>query len=32
MDSGRMQVFEGYRVQHNFARGPARAAFDIHPM
>jgi len=24
MDSGRIQVFEGYRVQHNFARGPAK--------
>src|SRR5256884_2907225 len=24
MDSGRIQVFEGFRVQHNFARGPAK--------
>src|SRR4051812_12303596 len=23
MDTGHIQVFEGYRVQHNFARGPA---------
>src|SRR5215475_9651595 len=29
MDDGRVQVFEGYRVQHNVARGPAKAAFDI---
>src|SRR5947199_9816943 len=24
MDSGRIQVFEGFRVQHNFARGPTK--------
>ena len=24
MDSGRVEVFEGYRVQHNIARGPER--------
>jgi glutamate dehydrogenase (NAD(P)+) len=34
MDSGRIEVFEGYRVQHNFARGPAkggiRYAPDVH--
>src|ERR671926_472542 len=24
MDSGRIQIFEGFRVQHNFARGPAK--------
>src|SRR5438874_11998176 len=24
MDSGRIQVFEGFRVQYNFARGPAK--------
>src|SRR5215213_2577661 len=34
MDSGRIEVFEGFRVQHNFARGPAkggiRYAPDVH--
>src|SRR6186713_3213370 len=31
MDSGRIQVFEGFRVQHNFARGPAKGGirFDM---
>ncbi len=24
MDDGHMEVFTGYRVQHNFARGPAK--------
>ena len=24
MDDGNYQVFTGYRVQHNFARGPAK--------
>ena len=24
MDGGDVQVFEGYRVQHNIARGPAK--------
>lgn len=32
MDSGRIQVFEGFRVQHNFARGRQRAEFVIRPM
>src|SRR5678816_55328 len=27
MDSGRIQVFEGFRVQHNFARGPATVSY-----
>jgi len=31
MDSGRMQVFEGYRVQHNFARGPAKGGIRYAP-
>ncbi len=31
MDSGRMQVFEGYRVQHNFARGPAKGGIRYSP-
>ncbi|HKR10999.1 MAG TPA: Glu/Leu/Phe/Val dehydrogenase, partial [Pyrinomonadaceae bacterium] len=31
MDSGRIQVFEGYRVQHNIARGPAKGGIRYHP-
>src|SRR5918911_338002 len=31
MDSGRIQVFEGYRVQHNFARGPAKGGILCDP-
>jgi glutamate dehydrogenase (NAD(P)+) len=31
MDSGRIQVFEGYRVQHNFARGPAKGGIRYAP-
>src|ERR671933_1384579 len=31
MDSGRIQVFEGYRVQHNFARGPAKGGIRFAP-
>ncbi len=31
MDSGRMQVFEGFRVQHNFARGPAKGGIRYSP-
>lgn len=31
MDSGRIQVFEGYRVQHNFARGPAKGGIRYSP-
>src|ERR1044072_405764 len=31
MDSGRIQVFEGFRVQHNFARGPAKGAIRYAP-
>ena len=26
-----MQVFEGYRVQHNIARGPAKGGIRYHP-
>jgi glutamate dehydrogenase (NAD(P)+) len=32
MDSGRIQVFEGYRVQHNFARGPAKGGIRYAPV
>ena len=31
MDSGDVQVFEGYRVQHNIARGPAKGGIRYHP-
>src|SRR5260370_7976978 len=34
MDSGRIRGFEGFRVQHNFARCPSKSAFrnslDVH--
>jgi len=31
MASGRIQVFEGFRVQHNFARGPAKGGIRYSP-
>ena len=31
MDSGHIQVFEGFRVQHNFARGPAKGGIRYAP-
>ena len=31
LDSGRLEVFEGYRVQHNFARGPAKGGIRYSP-
>ena len=31
MDSGDVRVFEGYRVQHNIARGPAKGGIRYHP-
>lgn len=31
MDTGHLQVFEGYRVQHNFARGPAKGGIRYAP-
>lgn len=31
MDDGSMQVFEGYRVQHNLDRGPAKGGIRYHP-
>lgn len=31
MDDGTYQVFEGYRVQHNIARGPAKGGIRYHP-
>lgn len=31
MDNGEVQVFEGYRVQHNLERGPAKGGIRYHP-
>ncbi len=31
MDDGTIQVFEGFRVQHNVARGPAKGGIRYHP-
>jgi len=31
MDSGRIEVFTGYRVQHSSARGPCKGGFRYHP-
>jgi glutamate dehydrogenase (NAD(P)+) len=31
MDDGSYRVFEGYRVQHNVARGPAKGGIRYHP-
>ncbi|PKB64418.1 MAG: glutamate dehydrogenase [SAR202 cluster bacterium Io17-Chloro-G2] len=31
MDDGRIQVFSGYRVQHNAARGPYKGGVRYHP-
>lgn len=31
MDNGKIRVFEGYRVQHNVARGPAKGGIRYHP-
>jgi glutamate dehydrogenase (NAD(P)+) len=30
-DSGELEVFTGYRVQYNFARGPAKGGIRYHP-
>ncbi len=32
MDDGSIRVFEGYRVQHNIARGPAKGGIRYHPL
>ena len=32
MDDGRVEVFNGYRVQHNGARGPYKGGLRYHPM
>lgn len=31
MDDGTVQVFEGYRVQHNLERGPTKGGIRFHP-
>ena len=31
MDDGRVQVFKGFRVQHNDARGPCKGGIRFHP-
>ena len=31
MDDGSLQMFEGYRVQHNLTRGPAKGGIRFHP-
>lgn len=31
MDDGTLRVFEGFRVQHNDARGPAKGGIRFHP-
>ena len=31
MDDGRIKVFEGFRVQHSLARGPAKGGIRYHP-
>ena len=31
MDDGRLEVFRGYRVQHNGARGPTKGGVRYHP-
>ena len=32
MDNGSFQVFRGFRVQHNDARGPGKGGIRFHPM
>jgi glutamate dehydrogenase (NAD(P)+) len=31
MDDGRIEIFHAYRVQYNFARGPAKGGIRFHP-
>ena len=31
MDTGKVKIFQGYRVQYNFARGPAKGGIRFHP-
>nr|HPI33717.1 Glu/Leu/Phe/Val dehydrogenase dimerization domain-containing protein [candidate division Zixibacteria bacterium] len=32
MDDGAVQVFRGFRVQHNDSRGPCKGGIRFHPM
>jgi glutamate dehydrogenase (NAD(P)+) len=32
MDDGRVEVFTGFRVQHNIVRGPAKGGIRYHPL
>ena len=32
MDDGQMQIFRGFRVMHNDARGPAKGGVRFHPL
>jgi glutamate dehydrogenase (NAD(P)+) len=31
MDNGQSKIFHGYRIQHNYARGPAKGGIRFHP-
>lgn len=31
MDNGEVKIFQAYRIQHNFARGPAKGGIRFHP-
>jgi len=31
MDNGKIQTYEGYRVQYNLSRGPAKGRIRYHP-
>jgi glutamate dehydrogenase/leucine dehydrogenase len=31
MDDGSLKIFEGYRVQHDYSRGPAKGGIRYHP-
>ena len=31
MDNGSVKVFHGYRIQYNYARGPAKGGIRFHP-
>lgn len=31
MDDGKVKIFQGYRVMHNDARGPAKGGIRFHP-
>ncbi len=31
MDNGKTKIFQGYRIQYNYARGPAKGGIRFHP-